>query len=351
MVTSFLPMRVPSPVNPVICHALLVTVLALLPVAGIHARERVMFDAPTTIAARDVTTDEHRLAYPSSRLIEVKIQISSLVRRGFEKDLQELFYRFDYPVPGIEIVDYLPKTTLTSDVVGNIGMEKRSEDCNTLGLTLSGAMSPLAGTLNGGITDKDSESVRYEMLPPLETVAASGTLNRRTSVYFKLKPTPRISLEGDKEFVVVVRVPASWRGDYVYWGCQAMGTRRSATPPFEASGPVNRRQFLMGIYLEGDEEARQLAEQFATMERQLRLAAVRHEKQITKQSLPTMVHKVGAWLTVTSPRIPEDWLEHVLIASPNTPPSSFAPRLPVAVRQAAQNYVHAKQQLAALGCR
>jgi hypothetical protein len=351
MVPSFLRMRVPNAVSSLSCYALLVAVQAFLPLAGVEARERVLFDAPTTIAARDVTTQEHRLAYPSSRLIEVKIQISSLVSRGYEKDLQELFYRFDYPVPGIEIVDYLPQTTLSSDVVGNIGMEKRSEDSNTLGLTLSGAMSPLVGTLNGGVTDKEAESVRYEQLPPMETVAASGTLNRRTSVYFKLRPTPRISLEGDKEFVVVLRVPASWRGDYVYWGCQATGNRRSATPPFESSGPLNRRQFLMGLYLEGDEDARRIAEQFASMERQLRLAAVRHENQIAKKSLPTMAHKVGAWLTVSSPKIPADWLQHVLTASPDTPPSALAPGLPEAVRRAAQKYLHAKQQLAALGCR
>jgi hypothetical protein len=315
------------------------------------AGQHVAFDAPTTIAVRDVTSDEFRLAYPASRLIEVKIQISSLVRRGYERELQELFYRFDYPAPGVEVVDYLPKTTLSSDVVGNIGTEKRSEDCHTLGLTLSGAMQPFAGSLMGNMTDKESESIRYEQLPPLETVAASGTLNRRTSVYFKLKATPRITLEGDKEFVVVLRVPAGWRGDYVYWGCQATGSRRRATRPFETSAPVGRRKFLLSLYLEGDEGARLAAERFSGAERQLRLAAVRYESQIAKRAVPTVAHRVGTWLTVVSPKIPEDWLDLLLVASPDTAPAALVPRLPEPVRQAAQEYVTAKQQLAALGCR
>jgi hypothetical protein len=322
--------------------------LSALPVAG---SDRVIFDAPTTIAARDVTTEEYRMTHPSARLIEVKIPISVLVGRGGERDLQELFYRFDYPASGVEIADYLPKTTLSSDVVGNIGLEKRKEDSSNLGLSLSGVMQPLAGTLSGGLSDKESNSIRYELLPPLETVAASGTMNRRTSVYFKLKPTPRISLEGDKEFVLILRVPSDWRGDYIYWRCQAVGSRRTMTPPFETSPPVSRRQFIVSLYLEGDEPARQTAERFAAMERRLRVAAARHEKQISRQSMPTVAHRVGAWFSVVSPKIPDDWLEHVLIASPQATRSSLVPQLPEPVRHATQDYLEAKQQLATLGCR
>jgi hypothetical protein len=322
--------------------------ISVLPVTG---SDRVLFDAPTTIAVRDITTEEHRISHPSARLIEVKIPISVLVGRGGERDLQELFYRFDYPASGVEIVDYLPKTTLSSDVVGNIGLEKRTEDSSSLGLSLSGVMQPLAGTLSGNLSDKESNSVRYELLPPLETVAASGTMNRRTSVYFKLKPTPRISLEGDKEFVLMLRVPADWRGDYVYWRCQAAGTRRGMTPPFETSAPVSRRQFIVSLYLEGDEPARHTAERFAVMERRLRVAAVRHEKQISRQSMPTVAHRVGAWFSVVSPKIPDDWLDHVLVASPQAARSSLVPQLPEPVRHATQNYLEAKQQLASLGCR
>jgi hypothetical protein len=329
--------------------SLLLFVPLVLSAEAIGAAHPITFDAPTTIAVRDVTTDEHRIAYPAARLIEVKIQISSLVRRGQEREIQELFYRFDYPAPGIEVVDYLPKTTLSSDVVGNIGMEKRSEDSSTLGLSLSGMMQPLAGTLTGGITDKESQSIRYELLPPMETVAASGTLNRRTSVYFKLRPTPRDSLEGDKEFVVIVRVPATWRGDYVYWGCQAAGSRRSAAPGLDSSAPVGRRQFVMSLYLEGDEEAREVAERFSWAELRLRRVAVRHDSQISKRATPTVVHKVGAWLSVVPRKIPDDWLEHLLIASPHAAASTLLPQLPEPVQKAARDYLLAKQQLAAMG--
>lgn len=319
--------------------------VALLPLTSWSA-DRVTFDVPATVAARDVTTPELQAVRPHERLVEIKVHISTL-HRGEPADELQLFHRFDFPQRGIEIVDYLPKTTMATDVAGNITIETQNEDCNTLGLVLTGSQPPLTATLNGSASDKQSKTIKYELLPPLETVAASGTLNRRAAAYFRLKPTPRISLEGDKEFVLIARVPATWRGTYLLLRSHATGEQSMAAPPFRETVTLGHASFVLGVYLEGDVEAQRAAQQFALAEQHLRVSVAQHQKQIERRAYPTVIHKVGAMLSLADPKVPADWLETLIYA----PPASDAPlaRLPRPVLDAAEQYQVAREALARLG--
>jgi hypothetical protein len=335
-----------------------VRVAALLVAAGLLvsqqasrlvAAESVTFDAPRTVACRDVTTDEFLASNPQERLLEARFPVSSLIRAA-ENDLVQFFYRFDYPA-NVEVEDYLPKTTLTSEIVGNVGVERKTEDLRSLGLAVSGGFEHVTGSGTGSVNTKDSTSVRYDLLPPLEMVSASGTLNRRGGVYFKLKPSPRSSLEGGKEFVVVLRVPGDWRGGYARVHCQALGFRRSTAPPFEERAILGDDTFLLGMFRDGDEIARRAATHFADSETRLRNASLAYSNQIHKQSYPSLAHRVGALVTVVSPRIPPDWLQDVIELEPDASFRDYMDRLPDPVRTAAENFQSAKQELASLSGR
>lgn len=320
--------------------------LALFRPTSLVAADRVYFDVPTAVAVKDVTTEEFAAVHAGERLVELKLLVSAMVQ-GTASEL-ELKYGIDFPARGLEIVDYLPKTTLASDVAGNIGIETHDEDLSTLGIAITGAQPPFTGTLTGNSTDKDSRSVRYELLPPLETVAASGTLNRRTSAFFRMRATPRISVEGDKEFVLVLRVPATWRGSYVALRCESFGEQTMATPPFKQRVSLGRAQFVVGLYLEGDEPARAAAHAFALAEMRLRSAAARHQKQLQRQAFPTVIHKVGALLSVTDPKLPSNWLESVIYSPPTHRGERVSHELPDAVSDAVSTYLAARRTLVEL---
>jgi hypothetical protein len=115
--------------------------------------------------------------------------------------------------------------------------------------------------------------VKYDLLPPLETVAASGTLLRGSGVFFKLKGSPRRPLEGASEFALVLRVPRDWRADYVRVQCQATAIERGLVSSLDQTITAGERKFLVALYLEGDEGARQTADEFARRDAALRTAA------------------------------------------------------------------------------
>ncbi len=321
---------------------------SLVSPAWLPANELVYFDVPSTIGCRDVTTAEFLATNPYERLVEARFQVSTLLRTA-EDDLVQFLYRIDYPTFGVEIVDYFPKTTMDPTVAGNVGIERKTEDAKNVGITLTGTLDHLVGTGSAGASTKVLDSIKYDLLPPMDMVAAAGTLNRRASVYFKLKPTPRASLEGGKELVVVFRVPQGWRGQYVYVRCQAQGNRRTTTPPFEERAVLGDRVFLVALYGDGDLEAKSLAVQFAQSELKLRNAALAQRRRIERQSYPTVAHKFGALLTVVDPKIPENWLDEILQAPAAASPAPYLDRLPSPVKTATDEYLLAKRNLASLG--
>jgi hypothetical protein len=129
--------------------------------------------------------------------------------------------------------------------------------------------------LNAQAGSSSGLSVRYEMLPPKELLAASGTLNRERGVYFKLRPSPQTSLEGAKQFICVLRVPKAWRGDCVRIDCRAAADPRGW--PMPETAECGAATFLVALFAAGDEEARQLMSQVVTADERLAAAVGRHQ--------------------------------------------------------------------------
>jgi hypothetical protein len=217
------------------------------------------------------------------RLVEIKLELSSLHRGGREDDLDHYFIRIAGWQSPLTIVDYLPKTqheALTSPV----SVQDSTEQSLSLGITLAGKYELVS--VNGptlGAATKTSSCVKYDRLPPLETVAASGTLARGSELFIKLRATARHKLEGSRQLALVVQVPADWRGEVLRVECEARGVRRGVVSAWDQSVLCGQQTLLVAVYREGDDQARQRAAQFAA--RQAARGAS-PEPPATRNSLP-----------------------------------------------------------------
>ncbi|MCA9221027.1 MAG: hypothetical protein KDA71_11915 [Planctomycetales bacterium] len=307
---------------------------------------RVSFDVTELVECHEVTPPEFAAVHPDERLVDAVIRVSSIFGGGNPDDLVEFQYQLESVEQTALIVDYDPKTELASDIAGNITIERKEEGTKGIGLSLSGSHEALA-KINGSadFTKKTLESVRYEQLPKLQPVSSSGTLQRGYGVYFKLKATDRTWLEGEKLFRLTLRVPVSWRADYLRITGQAIGVKRGLVRQLDERVVCGRVDSLVTMHLVGDVEARRAADWMIDRRRQLVSAASQQHSDIDRRRYPTVFHKVGAAFDVVDPAIASDWLPRLL----NTPAGQFHSalpnRLPVDVRVAALDYLEAKNDL------
>lgn len=305
----------------------------------------VQFDVNNVVACRDVTPPDFARLNPAERLIEARFQVSALLTRGAEQDLRECSYQVVSSRRTMRVVDYAPKTTLVSDVAGPIAVEEwseRNEQVN-LGLTTPGPL-PINVSGYAESSARSQQTRRYEMLPELVPVAASGPIERGYGVYFKLKPSRRGTLEGAHDFVVVFRVPRSWRGDSVHVLCRAVGSWQTAVPVLTETALCGAERFTVALYGEGDPAAQAAAERLVRAESALVQAVSAHRRAIEKHLYPTLAHRMG----LVAARVPANWAEQ-LVADPLPP--ALAPvrdRLPTVVQDAVAQYALAKRELRSL---
>jgi hypothetical protein len=320
-------------------------VLPLAQPTVIAATPSVQFDAAAAVACRDVTPADFARMNPHQRLVEARLEVSSLIRSGSEDDLAEFYYRFTSPTRMLEISDYLPKTTLATDIAGSISIEEKNERNVSLGISVSGAFFHLAKAgADAGIGAKSGKTVRYEKLPPLESVTASGTIDRGSGVYYKLRPSTRTSLEGGAEFVLLLRVPAQWRADYVQLECRATGWRRGPVRALDERATCGCAVFAIALHQEGDEAARAAALDCAAAEGRLRRAAAEIDPSRSPSSLADRFGLFGGGEL----ELPADWLARVLDYPAASEGRYILSRLPAPVRETAMHYLSARNRLAAL---
>jgi hypothetical protein len=294
---------------------------------------RVHFDMPFAIACRDVSSPEFLEANPGQKLIEARFEISSLLVAGQERDLAEYFIRIESPQRTLAVVDYLPKTLHESRHARPISVQDTDEKNASIGINLAGQYEMITGAgINAGLGSKHISCVKSELLPPLETVAASGTLLRTSAVFFKLKSSPRNLLEGAREYALVLRVASEWRADYVHVRCQAAGVERAFVSSLNQQITCGKRDFLVSLYLEGDVAARATAEEFARREAQLRTIAVSSHKASSAKRRPAD---------------PEVWLPRVLYG-PLAEAAAIPRELPANVVQAVEEFAQARAELTRL---
>lgn len=306
----------------------------------------VQFDVSHLIECHDVTTEDFASSHPHEKLVEARFQVSSLLREGDEQQIIHFLYRIENPHQSVRVVDYLPRTTLSSGVVGHVGIEKTRERNHSIGIGLTGNYDHYAkADATASTAAKNSSNVRYELLPPKELLAASGTMGRGTGAYFKLKPSPQTSLEGAKDFGLVMRVPENWRGDLVRIHCQAVGVYSGVVPALDdRPGSCGEAQFTVALYVADDPEARELAVSLVQAEHELKTLAYRRRDELRRRSYPSAAHLIGRALSIVDPKIPTGWVSQQ-VATVETAVPAYERHLPEKVRAAVRNYREAKSAL------
>ena len=237
----------------------------LCPAQSYADTARVAFDVSYSVPCRDVTPEEFAEANPGRKIVEARFQVSSLFRRGGEQDVQQLMYVIQSPERRLRVVDFEPKTQVESEVADTIQITKKGEDASTLDGSVSLHLSPMTAvqltpSIGASKLKKEILEEKYSKLAPKQLLLASGTIDRGNGVFFKLKPSSQASLEGRKEFVCLFVVPKEWRGDYAYVECTAKPRSRS---PWSTADNYGRTKTLVGLYLEGNVEARNAVERLA----------------------------------------------------------------------------------------
>jgi hypothetical protein len=328
---------------------LLLVAASVLPCAASAAALDVSFDVTPSVACRDVTTAEFAEANPDERLVEARFEVSSLIRRGKEDALLEYFYRVESPWRTLRITDYTPKTTLASDMAGNVAVEDKREATRGLGVTVAAPLDwPVKFGSSGELAAKNLHATRYELVPPMTAVAASGTLDRGHSVYFKLRPSRSTSLEGAKSFTLVARVAAGWRADYVHLTCTATGVTKGLISPLDEQTVCGRRRFVVALYAEGDASAKSAAERLVRAESELLKTISANRQAMERRFYPTFAHRFSALFDNAPAALPDDVAEAIVYGDKASNKDLLALRLPVEVRQAAVRYTVARRALSDL---
>jgi hypothetical protein len=323
---------------------LMAWMVVTVPAVAWSEAPRVRLDVPQTAAARDVTTRDFAFVYPQERLIEVRLPISLLLERGAARDISQLVHRIETATPTAQAVDYFPKTTLATSVVGTERVERqRVRDASASAEIAGGYPGLVSGQGRAEVTQHWKEELAHEQLPPLELLAASGTVGRGRGVYFKLHPSARTTLEGAHDYVMVLRVPSGWRGGLLYVTSEAIGPERMPLTGGETSRVVGRGRFVVALYQQGDHEARAVAQRCALAESALRKVAATHRAALRRSTFPTPLHR---WGVTRDNALPADWQDQVIWRG--VADAELLMRLPEDVRLAVETLLHAREELQAL---
>lgn len=251
----------------------------------------------------------------------------------------------------LPVVDFVPKTELQTDYAGPISITKKSEQADSFGLNIDGAV-PYVGAGRVGTDDstKLSDQTQFQRQAPMAAVIASGTTDRGRGVYFKLRWTTQQVLEGEKHFRISFAVPASWRGGLVDVSVTANGIERSLFGSSK-SKKLAEREFVIAVYQQDDPEASEIAMRLAELDRELTRYAKRHAPsgssaltQLWRRILPSENAKQGSETSSLSP-----WYRGITTNQLDPYTDKRIQSLPMPVRVSVLGYTEAARELMELG--
>jgi hypothetical protein len=297
-------------------------------------RQAVQFDVTAIVAFADSTTAEFADAHPGEKTVRGQFVVSLFVPPSAQ--VSHALYHFYFPEGPARVIDYAPRTRVTTDVIGEIEVAENAEQGKHVSVSGGASVeSWISADAATGRNQSSGKTTRYKLQPQVETVLAAGTSHREQGVYFKLQRAATETLEGEQRFELELRVPETWRGGYVRMLAQASGLDHIS----QASS------FLVPVYLQGDSDARQVATQLLAFERRFLRIAAQHAGDVRRAGRPTVVHEMA----LRAPEIPADWQAQLLWRSSGEQPPAFFERLPQPVRVAAANFHAAKRLSLALG--
>ncbi|MDB4756423.1 hypothetical protein OAG56_03550 [Mariniblastus sp.] len=142
--------------------------------------------------------------------------VEGLAYIGANNKMKSLTYEIETAFP---IVDYLPKTTMTSllktDVkVKDVEMETR---VSQEGVNVQYSLYPLSGEIKAADESRNSQRSEYEysLKNPHQPLVSSGTGFRGNGVFFTYETNSEVTLKGQKDIAILLRVPKSFQADYL----------------------------------------------------------------------------------------------------------------------------------------
>ena len=284
--------------------------------------QSVQFDAINLVECRDVTPDDFAHANPNELLVEAIFSISAFSNdESFSNT--DLIYQIYSPQRSVRVFDYLPTTSVATDYAGNISLNELKEKNRGLGINASGIVGEVVNlSANTNFSNKNSTTKSYQKLPPMQLLSSSGTMERGSGVYFKLKPSSQTTLEGSKDFAVKFRVPRAWRADAIQLHCRAR-YRAKGQKSFRRVGTAD---YLVALYLAGNTSGKKLATQLVQQEDSLR--------KFRKQTPQKLTNHFQVSFSKPKPKV--DWFYEVVFdQTPKTLPKCMANadrRLQIAAR-------------------
>lgn len=310
---------------------------------------QVAFDVNPVVAARELDQIGIMSQMPNSRMVEVQLDVSALFTPGDSSRVTEYTVKMVSRHEDVQVADYSPRTELQSEILGPMQITQDSDRVREGAIRGVGGY-PGAGTIQGYAYGHDNshETVVYARKPAMELSTASGTLDRRRGVYFKVKQSSQSTLEGARPFRIVFEVPQAWRADLLDVTIEAVGLD---SPASKRARVLAVQKFVVAMYQEYDEHAAGAATHYARQQQRLASFARMYAPAIEQKSFPTPFHKLGAKLDIYEPNIPQNWYES-LVYSPGTNHNMFKlSHLPVDLRVAILNYLDQKSLLEAMsGC-
>ena len=326
-----------------------VTVFALLMLSStvaIYASDAVIhFDMPPTIVAAQL--DSTDTGSGDSKLVRCDLRLSSLIASPGVPRIDQWLVRCQPRDPQVQIVDYTPRSEFASDIEGAIQVKISDEQSSGMGISLDGDYAKVAkGGLAADQATKHIESQQFNRIAPVQSVVASGSINRGRGVYFKLRWTAQQVLEGEKSFQLTLRVPQQWRGSLIDVSVVAETEYRSfGTNQTKTLGAA---EFVVASHLVGDSNAAQLAHRVAKAEQSLHQLSHTCAVHTSPQSLPAMIRHVAAKLDLDNPRPSTNWVKRLLIGKADPYFDKEIARLPMEARVAAIEYCEARDDFKTL---
>lgn len=316
----------------------LLTFVAFTTIAQLlHADENlVQFDVPTYL----------QTSMPNEAgLVDVQITVSSFVQDANNIDVEQWVIKVQ-PRDMITIADYAPKTSASSETDGGIKIKQTSEDTQAFGLGLKSDLANFAdGNFGVDRGQKELFSQEYSLLSPVQTVTASGTINRGRGVYFKWRRTPNQVLEGDKTFRLTLQADDSWSGSLLDISVKAYTKRRAFGTLDQQMVTVGHSEFAVPVIPQGNAESKSLALQLARAERHLReLADQAGHSSVCEPSLSSILHSVASKLEFDSPPNDIKWVDRLVCGHADAYVDEKISRLPMHIRRAAINYQKQRQR-------
>ena len=314
-------------------------------VGSIEADECASFDIPATIEGCDISDREFLTQYPHQRLIQMVVPCSVRNQCNASEAFSELAIEIQGLFPGFEVVDYAPNTRMITDIDGVVAVETKSETNHGLTFDLRSQLSSVASANAAAKTGSHQGVVqRYAQIPEQQLLLSSGTIRRGSGVFYQFRKSRQTTLEGEHELVLTVRLPDTWRGGLIRVDCTAFGNEKDFMGG-EKQLVTGRQAFVVAVFLKGDQEAQQLANQYASIEKRTRRVAQEWERHQRKRRSDEPLAQLAMWLGESESKLPADWPEQFMLYDARSLQNNIRPHLSQSLQQATDDFLEARHRV------